>query len=181
MAVTNKANNRKSLKFITQNVRGLKSDSRIEELFSYINRSNVFASCIQETWRFGRENLQNGQCLLLTSGLEAEATSKRGSQGVGIVLNATAVEAWKKAGCELHTISSRVMAVRLVLQDSRNKDLPLYLISAYAPVSNASEAIWESYYDELEECIQRKRTGDVHVRSRKAFFPQLTDRKRLKI
>ena len=109
-AVTNKAKNRKSLKFVTQNVRGLKSDSRIEELFSYINRFNVFASCIQETWRFGRENLQNGQCLLLTSGLEAEATSKRGLQEVGIVLNATAVEAWKKAGCELHTISSRVMA-----------------------------------------------------------------------
>ena len=133
----------------------------IEELFSYIIRFGIFASCIQETWRFGVENLQNENCLLLLSGLNPDIASKRGSQGVGIVLSGSGVDSWQKAGCEIHNISPRVIAIRMMVQDTRNRDIFVFLISAYAPVSSESDAVWEAYYDELEECMQRMRAGDV--------------------
>ena len=58
---------------------------------------------MQETWRSDTESLQNGQSILLATGLEAHLQAgKRGSQGVCIVLNADRVESWKAGGYELH-------------------------------------------------------------------------------
>ena len=39
-----------TVKFVTQNLRGLKTETRLEELFAYVQRSGVFAACVQETW-----------------------------------------------------------------------------------------------------------------------------------
>ena len=38
-----------TVKFVTQNLRGLKTETRLEELFAYVQRSGVFAACVQET------------------------------------------------------------------------------------------------------------------------------------
>ena len=86
-----KANNSKTIKVISQNLRGLKSEVRLEELFTYILRFGVFAACLQETWRFENEDLQNSGCVLLTAGLKRNEVVKRGSQGVGIVLSRSAL------------------------------------------------------------------------------------------
>ena len=59
-----------SVTFVSQNVRGLKSDTHLDELFSYILCMDNVAACVQETWRSGVESLQNGQCLLLLAGRE---------------------------------------------------------------------------------------------------------------
>ena len=37
-----------TVKFVTQNLRGLKTETRLEELFAYVQRSGVFAACVQE-------------------------------------------------------------------------------------------------------------------------------------
>ena len=79
-----KANKSKTIKVISQNLRGLKSDVRLEELFSYILRLGVFAACLQETWRFENEDLQNSGCILLTAGLKRDEEVRRGSLGVGM-------------------------------------------------------------------------------------------------
>ena len=154
-----------SAKFVSQNVRGLKSDVRLDELFSYIVRMSVLAACIQETWRSDVESLQNEQCLLLLAGLPSNLQAgKRGSQGVGIVLNADGVEAWKAGGCELHNdLGARVIAVRLLLKDDTNRDVAVFLLSAYAPVSSAPDSVRDEYYDQLDECMQRKRHDDILV------------------
>ena len=157
-----KANNSKTIKVISQNLRGLKSEVRLEELFTYILRFGVFAACLQETWRFENEELQNSGCVLLTAGLKRNENVKRGSQGVGIVLSRSAVSCWEEAGCEVHRdFGARVIAVRMVAKDSRNADISLFLVSAYAPVSTSSEETWSAYYEQLQDCIDRRRPGDI--------------------
>lgn len=152
-----------TVKFVTQNLRGLKTETRLEELFAYVQRSGVFAACVQETWRPDSEQLQNGPCLLLCTGLKSEQLrGKRGSQGVGIVLSSAAVDCWKLGGCELHEdLGARVIAARLVAKDKDNKDVGIFLVSAYAPVSTASDEEWQDYYERLQECIDRRRPQDI--------------------
>ena len=45
---------------ISQNVRGLKSDDRIDELMNSMHKRKCLAACIQETWRSGKEVLEHG-------------------------------------------------------------------------------------------------------------------------
>ena len=153
----------RTVKFVTQNLRGLKTETRLEELFDYVRRYGVFAACIQETWRPDSEQLENGSCLLLCTGLKAEQLKgKRGSQGVGIVLSSAAVDCWKQGGCEVHEdLGARVIAARLVAKDKDDKEVGIFLVSAYAPVSTASEEEWQEYYDRLQECIDRRRSQDI--------------------
>ena len=70
---------------MTQNLCGLKSDWRLEELFDSFRRRRLFAACLQETWRCGSEDLVNGDCKLIMTGLSRAEQSRRGSQGVGIL------------------------------------------------------------------------------------------------
>ena len=35
------------------------------------------------------------------------------------------------------------------------------MVSAYAPVSTASDEEWQEYYDRLQECIDRRRSQDI--------------------
>ena len=164
--VSAKANKKNtSVTFASQNLRGLKSDVRLDELFAYIVRMGIIAACVQETWRSNVESLQNGQCLLLAAGLDAHLQAgKRGSQGVGIVLNADGVESWRAGGYELHNdLGARIIAVRLLLRDESNRDVAVFLVSAYAPVSSEPDNVWEDYYDRLDKCIQRRRRDDILI------------------
>ena len=55
---------------------------------------DIFAVCVQETWRHGQQTLKHGECLFILSGLpENQMRSNRGEQGVGIVLSPQAVSA----------------------------------------------------------------------------------------
>ena len=91
-AVSIKAKRNTIESIVSQNVRGLKSDTRLEELFASIVRSDVLAVCLQETWRCGNDMLENGKCRLIHAGLNSDEQSKRGSQGVAIVLSARGVD-----------------------------------------------------------------------------------------
>ena len=90
-------------KIIPQNLRGLKSDSRLEELFLVLKLRDLLAVCVQETWRHGQQILKHGDSLLILSGLpENQMRSNRGEQGVGIALSPRAVSAWEEGGKILH-------------------------------------------------------------------------------
>ena len=154
-----------SVTFVSQNVRGLKSDERLEELFAYVRRRNIVAACIQETWRSGNDFLENGHCCAILSGLDpASVICKRGSQGVGIILSSDGVNAWKAAGSEAHTdLGARVVAIRLLLRDCHNKDVGVFLISAYAPIGTAPDVVWDTYFDQLDQCISRSQPHDILI------------------
>ena len=154
----------KTLTIVSQNVRGLKSDERVEEICSSMNQRRIFATCVQETWRSDKEALQHGNCCILATGLKRENNSRRGSQGVGIILSAAATDAWKAAGSEIHnTYGARVMAVRLLVRDNQGRDVHLFLVSGYAPVGAADNSIWEEYFQNLDECISRKKSDDILI------------------
>ena len=53
------------------------------------------------------------------------------------------------------------MAVRLCAKDIDDKDTSIFLVSAYAPVSTASEEAWNDYYEKLQACIDRRKQQDI--------------------
>ena len=91
-----------------------------------------------------KENHEHGQYTLIASGLDqSPLKDKRGSQDVAIALSPDGTSAWEAAGGETRIdIGARVMALRLLLKDQQNRDIGVFLISAYAPVGNASDDVW---------------------------------------
>ncbi|XP_066924694.1 uncharacterized protein [Clytia hemisphaerica] len=161
-----KARNRhiiRTVKILSQNVRGMKNDTRIEILLNVMKERNAIAMCVQETWRSGNELLEHGFFKIVSSGLdESTQRSKRGSQGVSIVLNADGDAAWKAGSYEKHTnFGARVVAIRLLLTDHQKKDVGVFLVSAYAPVGNAPEGQWDLFFDQLTSCISKKQQHDI--------------------
>ena len=55
------------------------------------------------------------------------------------------------------------MAVRLLFKDIHNKDVAVFLVSAYAPVGNAPDDVWDTYFDNLFSCTSKKREGDILI------------------
>ena len=83
---------------------------------------------------------------------------------MSIVLNKEGVAAWKAAGYEKHVnFGARVMALRLLFKDVNNKDVAVFLVSAYAPVGNAPDQEWDVYLDKLSSCMNKKRKGDILI------------------
>ena len=48
---------------VSQNLLGLKSDSRLDELFTVMDQRKHFAICVQETWRHGKQILEHENSL----------------------------------------------------------------------------------------------------------------------
>ena len=150
---------------VSQNLLGLKSEERVEELFYTLRKRKLFCICVQETWRAGKQSLENeGSVLLLSGQEENEMRSHRGEQGVGIALSAEATDAWKKGGKILHDdFEGRLIAVRMLVKDERERDVGLFLISAYCPVGNADQDQWEVFFERLRSCISRKEVDDILI------------------
>ena len=156
----------KNICFISQNVRGIKTPSRLEELCNSLSlRRNVIGMCLQETWRFGHETLDLDNFKVVLNGLEkTDDICNRGSQGVGIVLNQEGISAWKAAGYEKHIeYGARIIAIRLCIKDKHNRDVGIFLVSAYAPVGNAPDNVWEDYLEKLTNCIKKRRNDDILI------------------
>ena len=150
---------------VSQNARGLKTDDRVQDLLSTLERRKIFAACIQETWRTGRTTLELKQSRLFLAGLEPnQVRSRRGEQGVGIALSQNAVAAWKAAGSILHDdLGARILAVRLLVRDDRKKEVGIFLVSAYAPIGCADQSHWDDFMEKPDNCIARKLKDDIFV------------------
>ncbi|XP_066933485.1 uncharacterized protein [Clytia hemisphaerica] len=154
---------KRTLTFATQNARSLKQNDNINELITSMRERNIFATCIQETWRTGFSKLELNGYYFLGTGLDSKR-SRRGEQGVGFMLSPLATNAWKAAGYEMcNDFGARVMAIRLLLKDESNNDVGVYLVTAYAPVGNAKQHVWDDFLERLELCIKRKRKNDVLI------------------
>ena len=160
-----KAKKFKELNFVTQNVRGIKSSERIHEIATQVKKQNIFALCLQESWRHGKVTEIVNNCTFLLNGLDAnEDKSKRGKGGVGIILSEFATHAWKEAGSVIYTnFGKRIIATRLVLKDNRKNDIEIFLVSAYAPIGVADAQTWDTFLQNLESCISSKRPNDILI------------------
>ena len=71
----------------------------MQELCTTVKSRNIFAACLQETWRTGFRTLEHENCIIFSSGLDPNLVkSQCGEQGVEILLSKNAVTAWKSAG-----------------------------------------------------------------------------------
>ena len=119
----------KTVTIVSQNVRGVKSDERIEELCMSMKKHDTFVACIQETWRSDDELFKNDDFLFIGTGLKKNENSRRGSQGVGIILSSTAQTAWIAAGSEIYnSFGSRIIAVRLQVKGNQNREIYLFIV-----------------------------------------------------
>ncbi|XP_066928501.1 craniofacial development protein 2-like [Clytia hemisphaerica] len=161
---TRKALKRNIVQILSQNALGLKSDDRINEITLMLHKRNIFICCIQE-------NLENRGQRILTVIMDINfcylakkfKQNNRGSLGVGIILSPNAHNAWKAAGCEIHRFSARIIAVRLTMVDIDNRDIGLFVVSAYAPVGVAPETEWDNFFNDLDACISKKLPNDIII------------------
>ena len=137
----------RGLTFRSQNLRGLKSDAKLEELFHSMLVINVYAVCIQEHWRNGHQLLDNRGITVIGAGLTACQQTRRGSQGVGINPSVTATKAWKACGSlEYTNHGARVCAVRFNVKDlTSREEFWFFLVSAYSPIGCAPQTEHADY------------------------------------
>ena len=57
----------------------------------------------------------------------------------------------------------RIIVIQLLLKDTHNEDVSVYLVSAYAPVGNTPDNVWNEYLDKLATCIVQKRKSDILI------------------
>ena len=100
-----------ALLFSSQNVRGMLNDTKLEEIVSHMQNSGAIATCLQETWREGDDQLELHGFAVLQHGLQYKICN-RGSQGVAIILSPEGRKAWEAAGCDIEYYGERIMAVR---------------------------------------------------------------------
>ena len=75
-----------------------------------------------------------------------------------------AFKCWKAAVFELHNnFGAQLIAIRLIVRDCKNNRVGLYIISAYTSVLNDDDSVWEHYLRNLNQCISRKRAGDLLI------------------
>jgi len=80
---------------------------------------------------------------------------------VAIVLSPEAHRAWKKAGSLRWEFGERIVAVRLGVRDEKGKDVSIFFVSAYAPVSNVKQSVRDKYHQELERCVAAAGKEDI--------------------
>ena len=49
------------------------------------------------------------------------------------------------------------------MRDCRNKDIGVFLISAYAPIGVAKESEWQEFFSDLDDCIAKRQGKDILV------------------
>ena len=91
----------KTIKILSQNVNGLKATKKLEILLRHITINSISAMCLQETWleKKSQTNIptvDNKSCMFIHYGPDSQ--SRRGSGGVGLLLNCDGAKAWKRAG-----------------------------------------------------------------------------------
>ena len=78
------------------------------------------------------------------------------------LLTPEGLDAWKQAGQVVHDdFGSRVMAARLAVKDAKRRKLNIFLVSAYAPTSDAAPAEKAQFFNALDACIARKEADDI--------------------
>jgi hypothetical protein len=116
---------------MSQNLRDFREEKEEEIILRMVER-NLWAACLQETWRIGNSTWENGGLTFIHHGL-SEKPCKRGALGVAIVLSSEARKSWERAGSKILYFGPRILATRLRLHGtSRRRPLTLLLVSVCA-------------------------------------------------
>ena len=152
---------KKFVNIISQNVRGFNHEKE-EELIVRLRERNVFAACLQETWRTRKASWENNGFVFLHNGLEQKPCA-RGAQGVAIVLGPEARLAWEKNGCQRLHFGTRIVATRLQIYNGLNRPLTIFLMSAYAPDSGRPFEEHEEFEIQKQLCYEAVKAREILV------------------
>ena len=144
----------------SQNSRGLRTD-KLEEVLATMKEKNIFAWCVQESWRIKMEQLDHHDtgCLSINHGPD-EKLCRRGSLGVMIILSPLAKAAYERGGCKKKVYGLRIVSVLLVMEDEKGKMIKLRLVSAYAPTSSATDDKHDMFRGHLRQVVQDAQQQD---------------------
>ena len=79
-------------------------------------------------------------------------------------MNQEGISAWKATGYEKHIgYGARIIAIRLCVKDKHKRDVGIFLVSAYAPIGNASDNIWNDYLENFTNCINKRHNDDILI------------------
>ena len=127
----------------TSKSRHVVEDKKIERVVNILGRQKIDIAGLQETHWFGNSTYRVADRLVLTSGraLPVDGESCRRGEGVALVLNKMAEEAWRAGGCLVEQISSRLLVARLLFPLQNGKTQWLCVICAYAPTFRSARPI----------------------------------------
>ena len=78
MPWSTKLSKKNLVRIVSQNAHGLKSNDRIKEITKTF-KIDIFATCLQETWRVGEEEFDINNFKFILYGLNQPDQSRRGS------------------------------------------------------------------------------------------------------
>jgi hypothetical protein len=127
-------------------------------MYRSFDDENIFAACLQETWREGIEQLgRTGKGIKTILAGKTQQTG-RGSCGVGIALGEKGIQAWKDAGSQVfNDFGPCLVAVRLQVKDNKGKDVGIFLASLY----RHTEWDWEEFETTMDRYLAKKEPGDI--------------------
>ena len=148
------------VQILSQNTRGF-NDEKDKMVLAVMKQTNVFAYAIQETWKLGDGLYEKYGFLVMQHGSDIKPSRGHISGGVAIILSPDAGKAWVAAGSCVRYFGDRILAVNLLLMDANEKPVPVVLVSAYAPIGAAKEAIRHDFAAELEQFMEAPKSNEV--------------------
>ena len=145
---------------------------KLDFVVKELRRLRISIAGIQETKWFGKDIWNADGYTLIHSGrpLPNEDEPQRRNEGVGILLDERATQAWKDAGENWKAVSSRVVVARLkVVHRSQRRpggsretsNTYLSIVSTYAPTAKAPPGIKTKFVDELQDTLDSVPHDDI--------------------
>lgn len=146
-------------------------NARDQEILLEMEKAKIAICALSETKKKGKGMCQYGKYILIYSGCSVH---ERAKEGGGVVLTREHMENL----IDLKYVSARILLVKLEMHD-----LPLNLISIYAPEANKPLHERQKFYDDLQETINQidKKekiivAGDFNARVGRNIIPGIKQR-----
>ena len=148
-------------------------DRKLDLLVKELRRYGVSIAGIQETRWFGKDvwPAEDG-CILLHSGRPLPVSGDKAlrNEGVGILLDGRASEAWREGGEVWEAVSSRIVMARVKWIGRRwrrgggsreTSDHFITVVCAYAPTAKALPSVKVNFNSELQDTLDKVPRIDV--------------------
>ena len=149
-------------------------DRKLDLLVRELRRYKVSIGAVQETKWFGSDIWQANGCTLLHSGRPLPGNSENAlrKEGVGILLDEKATNAWRAAGEAWEAVNSRIVTARLKITcvgerrpggSRETSNTFATVISVYAPTAKAPSHVKQQFSGDLQSTVDKIPDSDVMI------------------
>ena len=138
-------------------------DRRIDQVVRELERYKISVAALQETKWFADAVYRVGESIVIAAGrpIPPDGEIRQRGEGVAIVLNGPAVQAWEAGGKQWKAWSSRVVTATL-LTGKRAADR-IHILSCYAPTFAANRTDKEKFKDEVQQAMNAIPPSECYV------------------